>query len=119
VPLKAPPRIKVVPEVVEALDFLLARILTAKAGDGLDLGEAGFARKDGREGGTVLASGDGGGVGDRVFDGFVDRVELASALGVGEGLVGCGSARGLCDREEKLRCRMREGWEVGSGMKVE
>ena len=40
-PLETPPRIKVVPEIVEALDLLLGRIDVSKPRDRLDLGETG------------------------------------------------------------------------------
>lgn len=90
VPLERSPRVKVVPKVVEPFDLLLAGVGTAKLGDGLDLGEPGLSDKDRAKDFGVLVGGDGLGVGDLVLDVPVDRVELSSSLGVGQGLVGWG-----------------------------
>ena len=49
-PLKAPPAVEVVPEVVESFDLLLGGIVVAKAGDRLGLGEARIKVEDVGEG---------------------------------------------------------------------
>lgn len=84
--LKASPRVKVVPKVVEGLYLVLGRIHRAKARHGLLLGEPGFPRKDRAKDVAVFLGRDGLGVGNVVFDRRVDRVELTSSLGVEQGL---------------------------------
>lgn len=88
IPLKAPPRIKVIPEIVEPFDFFLAGIVPTKTRYRLSLRESRLSGENRSEGGAELVSGKGPEIGYGIFDGPVDRVELTSTLGVGEGLVG-------------------------------
>jgi hypothetical protein len=90
VPLERTPRVKVVPEVVEALDLLLGSVRSAKLGNGEDVGETALADKDGRVRLAVLVGSNLLGVGNVVGNVPVGRVELAALLGVGEVLVGLG-----------------------------
>ena len=87
-PLKAPPRVKVVPKVVKAFNVLLAGVRVTEWSDGLNSRETTFTRKDGRDDGAEVLSGDGLEVGYLIFDVPVNRVELASAVTVGKGLMG-------------------------------
>jgi hypothetical protein len=93
VPLERSPRIKVVPEVVEPFDLLLARVRSAEFGHGLNFGESRFADEDRAKDLGVFVGRHGFRRGHLVFDVPVDRVELPSSLVVGEGLVRCTSAR--------------------------
>jgi hypothetical protein len=89
VPLERPPTVKVVPSIVEALDFLLGSIVASESRHGLSLGESGLSGKDGSDDIAVLVGGDRLELGNLVLDVPVNRVELTSLLGVGESLGGC------------------------------
>ena len=47
IPFKASPAVKVVPKVVEALDFVLCRVNVAQANDRLSFRESGVVVEDG------------------------------------------------------------------------
>lgn len=83
-PLERTPRVKVVPEVVEALNLSLASVGSTELGDGLDVGETALANKDGAEYLAVLVGRNSLRVRDSVRDVPVDRVELPAALRVRE-----------------------------------
>lgn len=79
-PLKGPPRVKVVPEVVEALNLGLGRLHVSKRRDGLLLGKAALESEDGLEDLNEVLGFYGRGSGNVVVDGLVGRVELPAAL---------------------------------------
>lgn len=84
--LEGPPAVEVVPEVVEVLNLLPGRILTAERRDRVDLGEAGLRLEDVAPELVEVA------LGELLFGrrvdvrGLVDRVELAPADRVEEDL---------------------------------
>lgn len=105
-PLERPPRVELVPEVVEALDLLLGAGVVSELGNGLSLGEPTLSLEDGAESGDVLSGGDRNGVGDGVLDLPVNRVELSPSIKAGERLVGCRDgqrAHSVSDRIEGSR----------------
>lgn len=86
--LKGPPRVEVVPEVVEVLDVLAGAVLIAELGDGLSLAEAALGLEDVAPQfvevallGLLLGWG-------LDLGGLVDGIELAALDGVAEDLVG-------------------------------
>lgn len=86
--LERTPRVKIVEEVVEIVDFLLRTVLVAELRNGLDAGETAFGFENlGPEGIEFIAFGFF--LGGRLNIGvFVDGVELASLNGVEENFGG-------------------------------